>query len=233
VLASATAMDKEFAKKIVAAEGIAVADGVVLRAGDDDLPPADRARLGLPVFVKPARGGSSVGVSRVDDWAGLTAAIAVARRCDTKVLIEAAVIGREIDIALLQTPGGEVIAGPALEIKVAGDSAFFDFDAKYRSAAAEFVIPADLDPGTARVLAEAACRVFDALGCAGLLRVDFFLTTVDGRPVPVFNEVNSLPGLTELSQFPQIWRAGGIPYPELLDHLVGTALARARRPAHR
>ena len=225
VLASATAMDKEFAKKIVAAEGVTVADGVVLRAGVDDVAPADRARLGLPVFVKPARGGSSVGVSRVDDWADLAAAVKVARECDTKVLVEAAVTGREIDIALLELPGGAVVAGPALEIKVAGGSAFFDFEAKYQDAAAEFVIPAELDEPTARLLADTARRVFAALGCAGLLRADFFLTTVDGRAVPVFNEVNTLPGLTEHSQFPQIWRAGGIPYPELLDRLLSTAKA--------
>lgn len=230
VLASATAMDKEFTKKIVGAEGIAVADGIVLRAGDVDLGPADRARLGLPVFVKPARSGSSVGVSRVDDWNKLASAIAAARECDTKVLVEAAVSGREIDLGLLQQPDGEVVVGPPLEITVGGGSSFFDYSAKYQPGAAEFVIPADLNPQSAALLAHTARRVFDVLGCAGLLRADFFLTEVNGRVVPVLNEVNSMPGLTELSQFPQIWRAGGLSYPELLDRLLSTALASPRSP---
>jgi D-alanine-D-alanine ligase len=231
VLASAAAMDKEFAKKVVSAEGIAVTDGVVLRAGDLDVAPADRTRLGLPVFVKPARGGSSLGVTRVDDWKDLPAAIRAARRADSKVLIEAAQSGREIDVALLEGPDGTVAAGPALEIKVASDSAFFDFEAKYEASTTRFVIPADLDERTSRLLADSARRVFDALGCAGLLRVDFFLTVVDGRAVPVFNEANSLPGLTELSQFPQVWQADGVSYPELLDRLLTVAMSQHRHLA--
>jgi len=225
VLASATAMDKEFTKKIVAAEGIAVADSVVLRAGETEVSTSDRVRLGLPVFVKPARGGSSVGVSRVDDWADLDGAIAAAREWDSKVLVEAAVPGREIDIGLLQQPGGRVIAGPPLEINVGAGSQFFDFEAKYQAGAAEFVIPAGLDPVDAGLLTRTARRVFEALGCAGLLRADFFLTRVGSRTVPVLNEVNTMPGLTELSQFPRIWQAVGISYSGLLDHLLNTALA--------
>ncbi|WIM96366.1 D-alanine--D-alanine ligase family protein [Actinoplanes oblitus] len=217
VLASATAMDKQFTKTIVAAEGIAVADGVVLRAGDDDVTPADRERLGLPVFVKPARSGSSVGVTRVDDWSGLQQAIALARKHDTKVLVEAAVAGREVDVAVLQHPDGTLEAGPALEIK--HGAAFFDFDAKYTAGAADFVIPADLRPDQRGLLAETAILAFRALGCAGLLRVDCFLT----ENGVVLNEVNTLPGLTELSQFPQIWRAAGRSYPELLDLLLSAA----------
>ncbi|GAA4594733.1 D-alanine-D-alanine ligase [Actinoplanes octamycinicus] len=217
VLASATSMDKQFTKTIVAAEGIAVADGVVLRAGDDDVSAADRARLGLPVFVKPARSGSSVGVTRVDDWADLEQAIVLARKHDTKVLVEAAVLGREVDMAVLEHPDGTLEAGPALEIR--HGAAFFDFDAKYTPGAAEFVIPAELRPDQRELLAETAIRAFRALGCGGLLRVDFFLTD-DGV---VLNEVNTLPGLTELSQFPQIWRAAGRTYPELLDLLLRAA----------
>lgn len=227
VLASAASMDKEFTKKIVAPEGIAVADAVVLREGDSEVSPADRVRLGLPVFVKPARGGSSVGVSRVDDWARLPAAIAAARRWDGKVLVEAAVHGREIDIALLEQPGGRVVAGPPLEISVGATSEFFDFEAKYRIGGAEFVIPARLDPVDAGLLVRTARRVFDVLGCAGLLRVDFFLSKVGGRTVPVLNEVNTMPGLTELSQYPRIWQAAGMSYPQLLDQLIDTALSRS------
>jgi D-alanine-D-alanine ligase len=216
VLASAAAMDKQFTKTIVAAEGIAVADGIVLRdgAGDDEVSGAVRARLGLPVFVKPARSGSSVGVSRVDDWADLQQAIALARKHDSKVLVEAAVVGREVDVAVLQRPDGTLDVGPALEIN--HGASFFDFDAKYTPGAAEFVIPAELRPEESALLAETARRVFEALGCAGLLRVDFFLTAAG----MVMNEVNTLPGLTELSQFPQIWKAAGVSYPELLDRLL-------------
>jgi D-alanine-D-alanine ligase len=144
------------------------------------------------------------------------------------VLVEAAVPGREVDIGLLQHPDGEIAVGPPLEINVGGGSSFFDFSAKYQPGAAEFVIPARLDPETATMLADTARRVFEVLGCAGLLRADFFLSEVNGRVVPVLNEVNSMPGLTELSQFPQIWRVGGLSYPDLLDRLLSTALASAR-----
>jgi D-alanine-D-alanine ligase len=224
VSASAMSMDKEFTKKILAAEGIAVAEGVVLRGPDDVVTAADRARLGLPVFVKPARGGSSIGVSRVDDWALLDAAVAQAACTDTKVLVEAAVPGREIDLGVLERPGGEVVVGPSLEIRVAAEHPFFDYDAKYRDGVTEFVIPADLDARTAAALEETAIRVFRVLGCAGLLRVDFFLPVVDGRVVPTVNEVNTMPGLTAMSQFPQMWQAAGTPYAELLDLLIRTAL---------
>jgi len=224
VLASAASMDKEFTKKILAAEGIPVAPGVVLRSPADVVTPADRARLGLPVFVKPARGGSSIGVSRVDDWAELDAAVNLARDCDTKVLVEAAVPGREIDIGVLERPGGELDVSPPLEIKIADQHAFFDFEAKYRDGSTTFIIPAELEPATATALAEMAVRVFTALGCAGLLRVDFFLPVVDGRIVPTVNEVNTMPGLTSVSQFPQMWRAAGTPYGELLNLLLETAL---------
>jgi D-alanine-D-alanine ligase len=225
VLASAVSMDKEFTKKILAAEGIPVADGVVLRGPEDTVTPADRERLGLPVFVKPARGGSSIGVSVVHEWAELDAALAAARSTDTKVLVEAAVPGREIDIGVLERPGGEIVAGPALEITVAAQHAFFDFEAKYRDGqGTTFTIPAELDRATTEALELTALRVFRALGCAGLLRVDFFLPIVDGVVVPTVNEVNTMPGLTAVSQFPQMWRAAGTPYDELLDLLLRTAL---------
>ncbi len=169
------------------------------------------------MYKRQARSGSSVGVSRVDDWADLEQAIALARKHDTKVLVEAAVRGREVDIAVLERPDGTLDVGPALEIH--HSAAFFDFDAKYTPGAAEFVIPADLDQAWRDRLEDAARRVFTALGCAGLLRADFFLT----EHGVVLNEVNTMPGLTELSQFPQIWRAAGVPYPQLLDRLLSTA----------
>ena len=227
VLASATSMDKEFTKKILAAEGIAVADGVVLRGDDDEVTPADREALGLPVFVKPSRGGSSIGVSRVDDWARLPEAIEAARLCDTKVLVEAGVPGREIDIGVLELPDGRLVVSPPLEIRVAADHGFFDYDAKYREGLTEFVVPDDLDAGTLELLSAEAVRVFRTLGCAGLLRVDFF---VEPGSLTV-NEVNTMPGFTAMSQYPRMWKAAGTAYPELLDLMIETALAGARRPA--
>ncbi|GGQ69218.1 D-alanine--D-alanine ligase family protein [Couchioplanes azureus] len=226
VLASAASMDKEFTKKILAAEGIGVADGVVLRGDNDAVTAAERSRLSLPAFVKPARGGSSIGVSRVDDWAELPAAVEAARLCDAKVLVEAGVPGREIDVGVLELPDGRLVASPPLEIRVT--TGFFDYDAKYREGRTEFCVPADVDPDTTEWLGAEAIRVFRTLGCAGLLRVDFFVDPHRGLTV---NEVNTMPGLTAMSQFPRMWQAAGTPYPELLDLLIATALAGANRPA--
>lgn len=230
VLASATAMDKEYTKKILATAGFAVADGVVVGPGDETVEQADRDRLGLPVFVKPARGGSSIGVSRVDDWDDLAAALEEARARDSKVLVEAAVHGREIDVAVLEKADGTVVTAPALEIKIADDRGFFDYEGKYTDAGTTFVIPADLNATQERLLADAAVGVFRALGCAGLLRADFFLTERDGHSVPVVNEVNTIPGLTSHSQYPQMWQAAGVSYTRLLDELLATALASGHRP---
>ncbi len=222
VFASAAGMDKAVTKTLLAADGLRIADGITVpvSASSDDLP--DLEPLGLPVFVKPARAGSSLGVSKVRHADELPAALKLARSFDDKVLIERAVAGREIDIAVLEHPGGRVEAGPPLEITVR-DGVFFDYDAKYAGGAA-FTIPATLDPAATLLLQEHAIRAFHALGCRGLLRVDFFLPA-DG--VPVVNEVNTFPGMTAQSQFPQIWDRAGIPFPELLRILVAAGLDRA------
>ncbi|NUT34355.1 MAG: D-alanine--D-alanine ligase [Hamadaea sp.] len=219
VLASAAGMDKEFTKKLLAADGLRVAPGVVLRRGTT-LPPD----LPLPVFVKPARAGSSLGVSRVTDPADLAAAIELAFAGDDKILVEPEIHGREVDVAVLEFPDGRVEAGPPLEIRVTGDG-FFDYAAKY-AAGAVFDIPARLAPQTTRLLQTQAIQAFHALGCRGLLRVDFFLPA-DGS-APVVNEVNTFPGFTAASQYPQIWAAAGIPFPRLLDILIDSALGVTR-----
>src|SRR6476619_6300182 len=131
VLASAAAMDKEFTKKLLAAEGLPVGDWVVLRPGMATLTRAERERLGLPVFVKPARAGSSLGVTRVAEWADLDHAIAFARRTDPKVLVEAAVVGRAVECGVLEDPDGRIDDTPTAEIHVGGKHEFYDFDAKY------------------------------------------------------------------------------------------------------
>ncbi|MEQ4304009.1 D-alanine--D-alanine ligase family protein [Plantactinospora sp. B6F1] len=228
VLASAAGMDKEVTKKLLGAEGLRVAPGVTLRAGEY-LSRTEQQRLGLPVFVKPARAGSSLGVSRVDKWWQLPTALRLARDADPKVLVERAVPGREIDVGVLQYPDGRVEAGPPLEIEVPPTAAFFDHTAKYDGGAV-FRIPAPLDAATTLVLQDRAVRAFHALGCRGLLRVDFFLPDPDpaagspGTPVePVVNEVNTFPGFTSVSQYPQIWARAGIAFPSLLDILIDGA----------
>jgi D-alanine-D-alanine ligase len=228
VAASAVGMDKELTKRVLAAEGIVVADGIVLRGPDDTVGHGDRDRLGLPVFVKPARAGSSIGVSRVERWEDLDSAIARARRRDTKVLVETALAGPEIDVAVLERPDGSLTTGPPLKIRVGSGRTFFDFDAKYADATTTFEIPACLGAATADQLAALSLRTFRALDCTGLLRVDFLLHHVDGALIPVVNEVNTMPGFTAASQYPRIWQAAGTDYPELLDILIQTALARRR-----
>ncbi|MBW4716431.1 D-alanine--D-alanine ligase family protein [Saccharothrix obliqua] len=223
VLASAVGMDKEYTKKLLSANGMAVADGEVLHAPDDSVPAHRRAVLGLPVFVKPARAGSSVGVSKVDSWGELGAAVRRARQADGKVLVERAVPGREIDVGVLELPSGELVAGPPLEIGVEGRG-FFDFAAKYTDRAAVFTVPAVLPDHVAAHLRDLAVRAFRVLGCRGLLRVDFLLGDGDE---PVVNEVNTMPGFTTASQYPRMWRAAGLDYPALVDALVETALRQA------
>lgn len=223
VLASAAAMDKEFTKKLLAAEGLPVGEYVVLRPDQSGLSLPQRQRLGLPVFVKPARAGSSVGVSRVDDWDQLDAAIHLARQSDPKVLVEAAVLGREIEIGVLEHPDGTLQYSPTSEIKLTGERSFYDFEAKYLEDVAEIDIPAQLPDGLSEQIGELALRAFRALDAQGLARVDFFVTA-EGRPV--LNEVNTMPGFTPISMYPKMFAAAGIDYTELLSILVQTALAR-------
>ena len=223
--ASAVGMDKAWTKILLQAAGLTVADAATLEIGAS-LDDATRVRLGLPVFVKPAREGSSIGVSRVDDWSELAGALAFARSSDTKVLVEQSVTGREVDVAVLQHPDGRLVCGPPLEIRVTDRNGFFDYAAKYE-AGAIFDIPALLPPGLTKLVQQQAVQAFQVLGCRGLLRVDFFLRPngTDGELQPVINEVNTFPGFTSRSQYPRIWQAAGVSYPELLNILLETALA--------
>jgi D-alanine-D-alanine ligase len=229
VLASAAAMDKEFTKKLLAAEGLPVGDVVVLRPGVATLTDAQRDRLGLPVFVKPARAGSSVGITKVASWAALPAAIAAAREHDPKVLVEAAVVGREVECGVLEFPDGSVRASLPAEIRLVGSGEdgsapeFYDFESKYLDDVCEFDIPAKLDDATTERVRELAIAAFTALDCQGLARVDFFALE-DGSLV--VNEVNTMPGFTPISMFPRMWAVTGVDYPALLGTLIETALAR-------
>ena len=226
VLASASGMDKEFTKKLLAAEGLPIGDQVVLRPRQETVGFEDRERLGLPVFVKPSRGGSSIGVSRVTAWDQLPAAIELARRSDPKVIVEAAVVGRELECGVLEFPDGRVEASTVGEIRVAGvrgrEDSFYDFATKYLDDAAELDVPAKVDDGIADEVRELAIRAFHAIDCQGLARVDFFLT--EGGPI--INEINTMPGFTTISMYPRMWAASGVDYPTLLATVVETALKR-------
>jgi D-alanine-D-alanine ligase len=228
VLASAAGMDKEFTKKLLVAEGLPVGAHAVLRPSQSTLDAAQRERLGLPVFVKPARGGSSIGISRVTSWEELPAAIAHARRHDPKVIVEAAVGGRELECGVLEFPDGTVRASTVGEIRVVGvrgrEDPFYDFATKYLDDAAELDVPAKIDDDVSEAIRELAIRVFRAIDCQGLARVDFFLTE-DG---PLINEVNTMPGFTTISMYPRMWAASGMDYPTLLATMIDTALARGR-----
>jgi D-alanine-D-alanine ligase len=232
VLSSAAGMDKQTMKTLLRAAGLPVADWVSFtvdewRDGDRTELLARIDKLGRPVFVKPCRAGSSLGVARVADPGDLTAldaAVAGAAEHDPRLLVEAAVPGREVECAVLHDgPGSEPLASECGEIVLLGGREFYDFDAKYLEAdAVRLDCPADLPPATADRVREVAVAAFEALQCEGLARVDVF---VDGATV-VVNEVNTMPGFTPISMYPRMWQASGIGYGELVDRLLRAALAR-------
>ncbi len=220
VFASAAAMDKHHMKQLLRAAGLAIPDYVVVRRGQSV--PVDTKSLGLPVFVKPARGGSSIGISKVSDWADLDAAVAEAQRHDPKVLVEAAVVGREIECGVLGGPDGTSEPSLPAEIVVAGHD-FYDFEAKYLDDATTFAIPPDLPDDVVADVRRLAVEAFDALDCEGLARVDFFVTAAGSVLV---NEVNTLPGFTPNSMYPRMWAATGVDYAALVARLLDDALRR-------
>lgn len=222
VLSSACGMDKEYTKKLLAAEGLPVGKEVILR-GEETLTQADCQLLGLPVYVKPARGGSSIGISRVTRWEDIDAALREARQYDTKVIVESEIIGDEVECGVLEYPDGTVVASvPAQLVNTSvGHEGFYGFDAKYVDGDVSAMIPAPLDDAATRLIQSLAREAFQALQCSGLARVDFFVTQAG----PVLNEVNTMPGFTPISMYPQVFAASGVPYAELLDTLIAQALA--------
>jgi D-alanine-D-alanine ligase len=227
VLSSAAAMDKAVARVLLTAAGLAVTPAVVVRASrwaDDLAAVVDEVRpLGLPLFVKPARGGSSIGISRVTDLTDLPRAVDGALRCDPKVLVEAAVAGREVECGILEDEHGRPQASVPAEVRVVGDYEFYDFEAKYLDAATELDVPADLPGDVTERLQALSRRAYEALDCEGLARVDFFVLDDGGL---VVNEVNTMPGFTPTSMYPRMWAASGVDYPTLVDRLVQAALRR-------
>ncbi|MBW2390471.1 MAG: D-alanine--D-alanine ligase [Deltaproteobacteria bacterium] len=226
VLSSALQMDKDVAKRLLAAAELPVVPWVTLR-GDDLLPERipDSARrgleqLGLPLYVKPANSGSSVGIRRAEDLDSLMAAIEYARRYDTKVLLEQAVDAREIEVAVMGNDSPQA----SLPGEIRPKSSFYDYEAKYLDESTELIIPAELSQKQTDEIRELAVRAFRTLDASGLARVDFLMRRDDDALF--INELNSLPGFTEVSMFPRLWEATGLSYTELLDRLIELALER-------
>ncbi len=229
VLASAVGMDKHYMKLVLAAAGLPVCRHVRVDPGpwepQRDRVAAEVAGLGWPVFVKPARAGSSIGITKVDGPAGLEAAVLDARRHDPKVIVEEAVNGREVECGVLQgRPGGSPDTSVVGEIRVDDTHEFYDFDAKYLDEEhVSLDVPAGLPDELAGQVRSLAAQAFTTLSCEGLARVDFFLRADDSLLV---NEVNTMPGFTPTSMFPMLWAATGLDYPALVDRLLTTALTR-------
>lgn len=226
VIDSALCMDKHFMKVALQADGIPVSPGVTLRRADwsedTDAVRPRLAHLELPLFVKPARAGSSVGVSKVHSADELDAALRIAFDEDDKVLVEQGIVGREVEVGVLEGRDGVVRASLPGEI-VLSSREFYDFEGKYLGGdGVDVVCPAAMTDAEIDAVRDLALRAFAAVDGRGLARVDFFLTA-DG---PIVNELNTMPGFTPISMFPKCWIASGLSYSELLSELIETALAR-------
>ncbi|SCK34146.1 D-alanine--D-alanine ligase family protein [Streptomyces sp. WMMB 322] len=229
VLASAVGMDKEYMKRVFASFGLPVGPYVTIRPREWRTDPGSaRKRIvdlagehGWPLFVKPARGGSSMGITKVDDLGGLDEAVAEAQRHDPKVIVESLLSGREIECGVLEFEDGPRASVPA-EIPPVSAHDFYDFEAKYIDSASG-IVPAPLTPEQTARVQELAVLAFEATSCEGLVRADFFLT--DGGEF-VINEINTMPGFTPISMYPRMWQKSGVSYAELVDRLIQAALTR-------
>ena len=223
ISASAVAMDKTLTKLVVDQAGVTQAAWHLVRRNDmyhhmDHVVAALEAKFAYPMFVKPAGTGSSVGVSKASDRTALEAALLAAGRFDDKVLVEEFIHGREVEVAVM---GNEnPVASVCGEIDSGAD--FYDYDAKYVTDTSTAYIPARIGEDVEEIVREAAVKVYQAIGCQGLSRVDFFVTYEGDRVV--FNEINTLPGFTSISMYPKLFAASGIPYGELIDELLKLAL---------
>lgn len=226
IVGSANALDKDIAKRLLREGGLAVARSITVRRGEapsfDDV----SEELGLPLFVKPARQGSSVGVSKAATAEEFGAALTEGFKYDRKVLVEEFVQGREIECSVLEQANGETIVSVPGEIVTAASHGFYTYEAKYLDeSGAEVVVPADLPGEVADRIRALAKQAFHALGCDGMARVDFFV-----RPdmSAVVNEINTIPGFTNISMYPKALAATGIAYPDLIDRVIQHGLARGR-----
>ena len=223
VSASAVAMDKTLTKLVVDQLGATQAAWQLVRRGDLQHRPEQildslESRFAYPMFVKPAGTGSSVGVSKAADRAALANALHAAAAFDEKVLVEEFIRGREVEVAVMGNDSP--MASICGEIDSGAD--FYDYDAKYITDTSVAYIPARIDEEVAEQVRDAAVKIYSAIGCQGLSRVDFFVTYEDNRVV--FNEINTLPGFTSISMYPKLFDASGIPYSQLLDELLRLAM---------
>ena len=228
VLASALAMDKVYSKKIFRQAGLSVAEGMEIdkqswRLDSAKILARAETYLSPAGFVKPARSGSSVGVSKVEDKASLPAAIENAFEFDEKVLIEKQVVGREVECSVLERADGSLQVSLAGEIKLHG-SEFYDYQAKYIDNSAELLVPTALSQEELKQMHQAAVTAFRAIGCSGLARTDFFLTEQGF----VITEINTMPGFTPISMYPSLLAASGVSYAELVETLIQCGLAAHR-----
>ncbi len=225
-LSSAVCMDKAVTNSLLEGMGIAQAHYLWFFAenysgeGRDKIRLKIRERLGYPVFVKPANAGSSVGVSKVSCEEELDAAVEKAAREDSKVEVEEAIVGQEVECAVLGN-GHPIVSGVG---EIAASAEFYDYDDKYKNGTSQLYIPARLPEETAEQIRSTALRAYCRLGCSGLARVDFFVRKSDGAVL--LNELNTLPGFTPISMYPKLWEAAGVPIPELLDRLIALAFER-------
>ena len=229
VLASAVGMDKHYMKLVLAASGLPVGPFVPVTPAEWR---RDRAAcleaiaaLQYPLFVKPARGGSSLGISKVNNPAELEQAMLLAQGHDPKIIVEQGFVGaRELECGVLDDLGGSPMASVVAEIRVHSASGFYDFEAKYLpEEQVDLDVPAQVQPELADQVRHLAIKTFEAIGCEGLARVDVFVTR-DGEVV--VNEINTMPGFTPHSMFPRMWAASGVPYSELVERLITLALRR-------
>jgi D-alanine-D-alanine ligase len=226
VAASAIGMDKALMKAAFLADGLPIGEHTIVNMHDWERDAAAGARiiesqLPYPCFVKPANGGSSVGVSKVRSREELIEAVQVAAECDSKILVEEALSGREVECAVLGNHSPE--ASPVGEVRYRRD--FYDYEAKYLDPNTEVIAPTDLPPGVERRVQDLALRAFQAIDGKGLSRVDFFLKS-DGSLI--IEEINTIPGFTPASMYPRLWEAAGVSYSELVTRLVDLALERHR-----
>ena len=219
VLASAVSMDKSYAKPIFAAAGLKVAPGIVVTSKDFELP----SNLTFPLFVKPARSGSSRGTTKVKQKSDLAAAVNNALEFDTKVIIEQGVAGKEIECAVLQADA-KVTVSQVGQIVLSDKFEFYDFQAKYLDDSMQLVVPADLPAGVEAKIQQAALAAFKAAGCEGLARIDFFYS--DQGEI-IINEINTMPGFTPTSVYPKLIEKSGVSYQQLITKLIQTAQNRS------
>ncbi|MBQ4480786.1 MAG: D-alanine--D-alanine ligase [Victivallales bacterium] len=219
---SANCMDKDITKILLNSAGFRTAYSLVIHRGESLSEAYVEERLGMPLFVKPARTGSSVGISKVKNAEGLTGALEEAFKYDDKVLLEECIVGREIECGVLELPDKQLfVAQPG---EVVPHDEFYSYAAKYLSSEGATVIPcADLAEEDAEEVKRLAAKAFHVLGCSGMARIDFFLSNQGDW---VLNEVNTIPGFTSISLYPQMMKNSGIPYPELITNLIENALSR-------